>query len=155
MFYLLQLHIDCFSIVPNVRSLDEKKCFFRFSNQIQDGTVSKVFKIDDCCVLAAVGQRMANRKGMAATMMTALATANVNIKAIAQGSSEYNITVVIDQKDSTKALRSVHSRFYQTYVVISVGIVGPGLVGSTFIQQIQEQVIFMNNIGSVKGKLQG
>lgn len=99
-----------------------------------------MLKIDDCCVLAVVGQRMANRKGMAATMMSALATANVNIKAIAQGSSEYNITVVIDQKDSKKALRSVHAKFYQSDLPLCVGLVGPGLVGSTFLEQIKDQV---------------
>ena len=54
----------------------------------------------DCCVLAAVGQKMASRRGMAATMFAALAKANINIRAIAQGSSEFNITTLIDQKDS-------------------------------------------------------
>lgn len=59
--------------------------------------MSAIQVIPNCCVLAAVGQGMVARKGVAATMMSALAKANVNIKAIAQGSSEYNITVLIDQ----------------------------------------------------------
>jgi aspartokinase len=46
--------------------------------------VSGVERIDNCCVLAAVGQGMVKRKGVAATMMGALAKANVNIKALAQ-----------------------------------------------------------------------
>lgn len=49
--------------------------------------VSAVDRLDSCCVLAAVGQGMVQRKGVAATMMGALAKANVNIKAIAQVSS--------------------------------------------------------------------
>lgn len=59
--------------------------------------MSAITLIQNCCVLAAVGQGMVARKGVAATMMGALAKAAINIKAIAQGSSEYNITVLIDQ----------------------------------------------------------
>jgi len=112
----------------------------RFADSISAGRVSAVQKIEGCCVLAAVGQGMVNRKGVAATMMSALAKANVNLKAIAQGSSEYNITVLIDQKDSERALRAVHSRFYLSNTPIGVGIVGPGLIGATLLQQIKEQV---------------
>ena len=72
-------------------------------------------------------------------MMTALANAGVNIKAIAQGSSEYNITVLVDQKDSERALRAVHARFYLSDTTIGVAIVGPGLIGATLIDQIKEQ----------------
>lgn len=151
---MIPYHLVFNSVKTDDLNFKKQIVIFRFSNNIRDGTVSKVFKIDDCCVLAAVGQRMANRKGMAATMMTALATGNINIKAIAQGSSEYNITVVVDQKDSGKALRAVHSKFYQSYVVISVGIVGPGLVGSTFIEQMKEQVIFKHKMRSCLEKLQ-
>jgi aspartokinase/homoserine dehydrogenase 1 len=82
---------------------------------------------------------MVERKGSAATLMSALANANINIKAIAQGSSEYNITVLIDQKDSERGLRAVHSRFYLSDTAIGVGIVGPGLIGATLIQQLKDQ----------------
>jgi hypothetical protein len=56
----------------------------RFQDAIAAGRVSAVQAIGKCCVLAAVGEGMVNRKGVAATMMSALAKANVNIKAIAQ-----------------------------------------------------------------------
>lgn len=56
----------------------------RFADSITAGRVSAVQQIRHCCVLAAVGQGMVARKGVAATMMGALAKANVNIKAIAQ-----------------------------------------------------------------------
>lgn len=111
----------------------------RFADSIAAGRVSAVDREDNCCVLAAVGQGMVKRKGVAATMMGAMAKANVNIKAIAQGSSEYNITILIDQKDSERALRAVHSRFYLSDVPIGVGVVGPGLIGGTFIDQLREQ----------------
>ena len=60
--------------------------------------------------------------------------------AVSQGSSEYNITVLLHQKDSERALRAVHSRFYLSDVPIGVGIVGPGLIGATLLDQLKEQV---------------
>ena len=57
---------------------------YRFEQAISAGRVSAVQKIENCCVLAAVGQGMVERKGSAATMMSALANADINIKAIAQ-----------------------------------------------------------------------
>lgn len=52
----------------------------RFGDAIRAGRISKVEKIDNCCVLAAVGHQMASRKGVAATMFSALAKANINIR---------------------------------------------------------------------------
>ena len=60
-------------------------------------------------------------------------------RSIAQGCSEYNITVLIDGKDSVRALRAVHSRFYLASLPLAVGIVGPGAIGSTFIRQLMQQ----------------
>jgi aspartokinase len=54
----------------------------RFSEAIRAGRISKVEKIGDCCILAAVGQQMASRKGVAATMFSALAKANINIRCV-------------------------------------------------------------------------
>lgn len=66
--------------------------------------------------------------------------ANINIRAIAQGCSEYNVTVVVKQEDCVRALRAVHSRFYLTRTAIAVGIVGPGLIGGTLLDQLKDQV---------------
>ena len=112
----------------------------RFSEAIGAGRISCVDAINDCCILAVVGQQMASRRGVAATMFAALAKANINVRAIAQGSSEFNITALIDQKDAVRALRAVHGRFYLKALPIGIGLVGPGLIGSTFLQQIQDQV---------------
>lgn len=66
--------------------------------------------------------------------------ANINVRAIAQGCSEYNITVVVNQEDSIRALKAVHSRFYLSKTPLAVGVVGPGLIGATFLEQLREQV---------------
>jgi aspartokinase/homoserine dehydrogenase 1 len=132
-------HSICFAVktaeAPTAVRVLEK----RFADAIAAGRVSGVECIERCCVLAAVGQGMVARKGAAATMFSALAKASINIKAIAQGSSEYNITVLVDQADSERALRAVHSRFYLSDTPIAVGVVGPGLIGGTLIDQIRDQ----------------
>lgn len=66
--------------------------------------------------------------------------ANINIRAIAQGCSEYNITVVLKREDCIRALRAVHSRFYLSRTTIAMGIIGPGLIGATLLDQLRDQV---------------
>jgi aspartokinase/homoserine dehydrogenase 1 len=65
------------------------------------------------------------------------------VRAIAQGCSEYNITVVVDQEDSVRALKAVHSRFYLSKTTMSVGVVGPGLIGSTLLEQFKDQAAIL------------
>ena len=66
--------------------------------------------------------------------------ANINIRAIAQGCSEYNITVVLKREDCIRALRAVHSRFYLSKTTLAVGIIGSGLIGGTLLDQLRDQV---------------
>lgn len=64
------------------------------------------------------------------------------MRAIAQGCSEYNITVVLKREDCIRGLRAVHSRFYLSRTTIAVGIIGPGLIGGTLLDQLRDQVLF-------------
>lgn len=73
-----------------------------------------------------------------------LLQANINIRAIAQGCSEYNVTVVVKREDCVKALRAVHSRFYLSRTTIAMGIIGPGLIGGTLLDQLKDQVPMTN-----------
>jgi hypothetical protein len=68
------------------------------------------------------------------------------VRAIAQGSSEYNITVVLKQEDCVRALRAAHSRFFLSKTTLAVGIVGPGLIGCTLLNQLKDQVYKINRI---------
>ena len=62
------------------------------------------------------------------------------MRAIAQGCSEYNITVVVDSDDSSRALKAAHARFYHPSATMGVVLIGPGLIGSTLLEQLKEQV---------------
>jgi aspartokinase/homoserine dehydrogenase 1 len=103
----------------------------RIRGQLQDLEVTQ-----GCTILAAVGDGMSGTPGIAARLFGSLARAGVNVRAIAQGSSERNISVVIDGSDATRALRSVHSGFYLSRQTLSLGLIGPGHVGATLLDQM-------------------
>jgi aspartokinase/homoserine dehydrogenase 1 len=112
----------------------------QFAEAIRTGQIAEVEHITDCAVLAAVGQRMARNRGIAAKVFGALAKAGINIKAMAQGSSEYNITVLVNNSEITRALRAVHSRFFLSTTFLNLAVLGAGAVGSTLLKQIEKQV---------------
>lgn len=132
-------HSICFCVSEEQAPLAIDALNKEFANSLRKGRIMKISSIPDCTILATVGQEMKSRAGVSAALFTSLAGAGINVKAIAQGCSEYNITAVIDKKDSAKALRAVHSRFYMTETPIAAVLVGPGLVGKTLLQQFQDQ----------------
>ncbi|TMW86947.1 hypothetical protein EJD97_020667 [Solanum chilense] len=132
-------HSICFAVPEKEVKAVADALESRFGQALSSGRLSQISVIPGCSILAAVGQRMASSSGVSATFFSALAKANINIRAIAQGCSEYNVTVVVKQEDCVRALRAVHSRFYLTRTAIAVGIVGPGLIGSTLLDQLKDQ----------------
>lgn len=106
--------------------------------EIENGQINKVTADSGCAILAAVGDNMVGHHGVAGKFFETLAKANINIRAIAQGSSERNISVVINSKDINKALQAAHAGFYLSDRVISVGLIGPGGIGATLLDQIAE-----------------
>jgi aspartokinase/homoserine dehydrogenase 1 len=79
---------------------------------------------------------MAGLPGSAGRFFGTLGLAGINVRAIAQGASERNISAVIDAKDMTRAIRAVHSSFYLSAKTVSIGVLGPGLVGGTLLDQL-------------------
>ncbi len=107
-----------------------------FSREIAAGQISGVTVARDISVLAVVGDRMAGTPGIAARLFDALARSHVNIRAIAQGASERNISVALSSEEATVALRAVHAAFWLSRQTISVGLIGPGKVGAALLDQI-------------------
>jgi len=103
------------------------------------GQVQTVELMRNCCVLAVVGDHMAGHPGVAGKFFGSLGKAGVNIRAIAQGSSERNISVVIDDADASRALRAVHGGFYLSPQTLSIGVIGVGIVGRALLDQLAEQ----------------
>jgi len=85
--------------------------------------VARITVERDMCAIAVVGAGMRGQHGIAGRVFSALGDHSVNIVAIAQGSSEYNITVVIKGRDMRTAVRAIHDR-------LNVGRTSLRLVGS-------------------------
>ncbi|MCE3286075.1 MAG: bifunctional aspartokinase / homoserine dehydrogenase 1, partial [Steroidobacteraceae bacterium] len=132
-------HSICFA-VPQAESERAERVVRRaFEPELREGQIQSVEVDHGCSILAVVGDGMAGAHGVAAKVFQALGSTGVNVRAIAQGASERNISVVIDGKSSARALRAVHSSFYLSAHTISIGLIGPGLVGSSLLEQVASQ----------------
>jgi aspartokinase/homoserine dehydrogenase 1 len=111
--------------------------------EIHQKIIEKIDITKSCSILAAVGDNMVKHTGVAGKLFTALSRSQTNIKAIAQGSSERNISVVIDSKDTRKALRAAHSAFYLSRQTLAVGLIGTGVIGKAFLGQIKNNLNYL------------
>ena len=103
------------------------------------GQIQSVDIDPDLAILAVVGDGMAGTPGIAAKVFAALGTSGVNVRAIAQGASERNISVVVDGRSATRALRAVHAGLYLSPHTLSIGVIGPGTVGRVLLDQLASQ----------------
>lgn len=133
-------HSICFAVPQDSADTAKRAVERAFHLELQHGMIERVDVELGCTVLAAVGEGMTGKKGVAASLFGALRNAGVNVRAIAQGSSERNISVVVDGKDSARALRAVHAGFYLSPHTISIGLIGPGVVGGTLLEQLRDEV---------------
>ncbi len=129
-------HSICFAVreqsAEQVRRVVERA----FAVELSQGQVQRVEVTKGCAILAVVGDDMAGLPGSAGRFFRTLGNAGINVRAIAQGASERNISAVIDAKDMTRALRAVHSSFYLSAKTVSIGVIGPGSVGSALLDQL-------------------
>jgi aspartokinase/homoserine dehydrogenase 1 len=132
-------HSICFALAQG--EADRAAAVVRdvFDRELRQGQIQRVDVTRDCSILAVVGDGMAGTPGIAAKLFNALGASGVNVRAIAQGASERNISVVIDATQTARALGSVHASFYLSPHTISIGLIGPGLVGSAFLDQLASQ----------------
>ncbi|HXY76761.1 MAG TPA: bifunctional aspartate kinase/homoserine dehydrogenase I, partial [Steroidobacteraceae bacterium] len=110
-----------------------------FERELREGQIQSIEIDPELAILAVVGDGMAGTPGVAAKVFAALGTSLVNVRAIAQGASERNISVVVDGRSATRALRAVHAGLYLSPNTISVGVIGPGTVGRVFLEQLASQ----------------
>jgi aspartokinase/homoserine dehydrogenase 1 len=110
-----------------------------FERELQEGQIQSIDMDLDLAILAVVGDGMAGRPGIAGKVFNSLGSASVNVRAIAQGASERNISVVIDGRQATRALRAVHAGLYLSPHTLSIGIIGPGAVGGMLLDQLASE----------------
>lgn len=129
-------HSICFAVRQDVAETVRRTVERAFSIELGQGQIQRVEVTPDCGILAVVGDGMAGMPGSAGRFFRTLGGAGINVRAIAQGASERNISAVIAGKDMTRALRAVHSNFYLSAKTISIGLIGPGAVGGALLEQL-------------------
>ena len=132
-------HSICFAIPAASARQVERVVREAFRNELEQDLIQSVDVQERCSIIAVVGDGMAGLPGIAAKFFSTLGASGINVKAIAQGSSERNISAVIDREDETRALRAAHSGFYLSKKTISIGLIGPGNVGGILLDQMAAQ----------------
>lgn len=116
---------------------------------------SPVFE-QDLSVLAIVGENMKQTPGISGKLFHALGRNGINVRAIAQGSSEYNISVVISREDLNKGLNAVHDAFFvELNKTLNVFCLGTGNIGTTLFKQLLEHNYFLQKHNGIQIKVVG
>ena len=107
-------------------------------------------------IIAVIGDKMKNHQGISGKMFSTLGKNNVNIRAIAQGASERNISAVIHKNDVKKALNSLHEQFFEIKTKqINLFITGVGNVGERLIEQIKQQKTYVKENFKINLRIAG
>jgi aspartokinase/homoserine dehydrogenase 1 len=115
-----------------------------FEYEISVGKIEPLRVENGFSILALVGDNMKEHTGVSGKMFATLGSQGINIHAIAQGSSERNISAIINSKDVRKAVNTLHEEFFSDgNKQINVFIVGVGTVGKKLIEQIRLQSEFL------------
>ena len=115
-----------------------------FEIEIGRKSIDPVKIENDLSSVAIIGENMRFTPGIAGKMFTALGHNGINAIAIAQGSSELNISVIINKENETKALNALHEAFFLSDTkVVHLFMVGVGLIGSALLKQFQAQASFL------------
>jgi aspartokinase/homoserine dehydrogenase 1 len=127
----------CFAILPEDLPAADAALREEFSREIAVSLIDP--PIGECgfAIIAVVGSRMKNSSGIAGKVFYALGRNGINVVAIAQGSSELNISAVIARQDEAKALNALHEAFFLSGLrSVNLFLMGTGLIGGTLLEQL-------------------
>lgn len=110
-----------------------------FARELKQNRITNIECKAPCSIIAAVGDGMALTTGVSGRFFSALGEAKINIYAIAQGSSERNISAVVAQEDSTRALRAVHAAFRLSHRIVRACIIGMNELGDSLLRLLEAQ----------------
>jgi bifunctional aspartokinase / homoserine dehydrogenase 1 len=137
-------HSICLAILPEYGELSKKVIEEEFKWEIRDGMIDEVFVEPGMSIIAVVGGDMTHTPGISGKAFQALGKNGINIIAIAQGSSELNISLVVQKEYLKKALNVLHdSLFLSKQKTLNLFLVGPGMVGGALLKLISERSQFL------------
>ena len=137
-------HSICIGILNVDAAVAEEAINSAFEAEIVQNKIDPCIVEKNLCIIALVGENMKNHQGLSGRMFSTLGKNNVNIRAIAQGASERNISAVINERDVKKALNTLHENFFEENTKqLNLFVMGVGNVGEKFIEQIHQQKKFL------------
>ena len=137
-------HSICVGIYENDAARAKDLLDHTFNVEIEKKKIKPIIVEKNLAIIAIVGESMKNYQGLSGQMFSALGRNNVNIRAIAQGSSEKNISAVINKYDAKKALNILHEQFFEEKIKqLNLFVTGVGNVGERFLAQLQQQKEFL------------
>lgn len=137
-------HSICVGVAEKDASVAKEVIDAAFSFEIEKGAVQEVNVEYELAIIALVGDQMKSHPGISGRMFSALGRNGVNVRAIAQGSSERNISAVVSAKDVKKSLNVLHEEFFETsYKQVNLFIAGTGNVGSKLLAQLHQQQAYL------------
>ncbi len=149
-------HSISFAVKPEEANRAARRVSDEFAYEMQRGIVDAVKVENDLSVVAIIGENMRYQPGISGRLFQALGRNGINAVAIAQGSSELNVSVVINRENENKALNALHEAFFLSDVkTLHLFIVGVGMIGSTLMQQILEQNPYLRKKRGLEIKVVG
>jgi aspartokinase/homoserine dehydrogenase 1 len=142
-------HTICCAIEPTQASRAREAVGQEFALEIRAGMIDPLHVEEHLSIISIVGERMRQTPGMSGRIFGALGANGVNVVAVAQGSSELNISAVVSQHDEIKALNAIHDEFFVSRTkTANLWIVGTGLIGATLLKQLAaQQAALRDSIG--------
>jgi bifunctional aspartokinase / homoserine dehydrogenase 1 len=132
-------HSICFAVAPDDSDAARAAVSEEFALERRVGLVDELVVDQECSVLAVVGEGMREQPGLAGRLFGVLGARGVNVRAIAQGSSELNLSLVIGRSDQRRAVGAVHDAFFAPdRSEAAVAVLGTGNVGGMLLRLIQD-----------------
>jgi aspartokinase/homoserine dehydrogenase 1 len=149
-------HSICLAIAAEHSRTAREVIELEFRVELHHGQISGITVENDCSIIAVVGERVQNIPGVTGKVFQALGRNGITPRAIAYGSSERNLTLVLRQSDLQKAMNALHDNlFLSRQKTINLFLLGPGLVGGTLLDLLKDQEDFARSTLRTRFKIVG
>ncbi len=149
-------HAICVGINEENAAAAKQVADAAFAYEIETKKVEPLIVENDLAIVALVGDRMKSHTGISGKLFSALGKNGINVRAISQGSSERNISTVINSADVKKAINVIHEAFFEKEIKeVNIYLAGVGNVGSKLLAQINKQQQYLLEKLRLKIKIAG
>ena len=137
-------HTITFAVSPADAAEARRTTDEEFAVEVGAGKIDPAIAELELSIVAIIGENMRHTPGISGKLFSSLGRNGINVRAIAQGSSETNLSVVIAQRNLSKALNTVHEAFFLSEKkTLNVFMIGVGLIGRTLLQQVHQQAAYL------------